>query len=208
MNAGHRQANRKGRRGPRGTAMVEFVMCIPLIAIIIAAIFFFGWGMKNQQHVKVSDRYKAWRDILSSPQSPVSGEQLNRMFFYERADPVNVDSDSGQPRTLQDLVAAVGDVSRSAESFAEQTVIYSWPRARTARVDAEFTPNVGAFDHLSGPIHHSHSREGLEWRRGQAGCRGQIREQFLDGLDSTLLAVPNPGQNLGAMVRRLYRNGW
>lgn len=47
----------------RGTAMVEFVMCIPLLALLIAGMFFLGWAMRNQQKVKISNRYAAWRDV-------------------------------------------------------------------------------------------------------------------------------------------------
>ncbi len=43
--------------------MVEFVFCIPLLALLISGMFFFGWALRNQQKVKVSDRYAAWRAV-------------------------------------------------------------------------------------------------------------------------------------------------
>ena len=38
-------------------------MCIPLLALIIAATFFFGMVMRNQQRLRVADRYVAWRNL-------------------------------------------------------------------------------------------------------------------------------------------------
>ena len=55
--------SRMKRHRSRGTAMVEFVMCIPLLALLISGMFFFGWAMRNQQKVKVSDRYAVWRAV-------------------------------------------------------------------------------------------------------------------------------------------------
>ncbi len=36
-------------------------MCIPLLALVIAGTFFFGQVMRNQQRLRVADRYVAWR---------------------------------------------------------------------------------------------------------------------------------------------------
>ena len=43
--------------------MIEFAMCIPLLALLITGMFFFGWAMRNQQKVKISDRYAVWRVV-------------------------------------------------------------------------------------------------------------------------------------------------
>ena len=65
----------------RGTAMLEFIMCIPLMAILIAAIFFFGWVMRNQQRVRIATRYASWKHVYDT--SP-STQQLNEKFFDDR----------------------------------------------------------------------------------------------------------------------------
>ncbi|MHC4983662.1 MAG: TadE family protein, partial [Planctomycetota bacterium] len=68
--------------------MIEFVLCIPLLAFVIMVIFFFGWAMSNQQQVKISGRYAAWGEVrgkgLASPQ------RLNSMFFSKEAGSVSV----------------------------------------------------------------------------------------------------------------------
>jgi len=43
--------------------MVEFVLCVPLLAMLIAGMFFFGWALRNQQKTKLAARYTAWRDV-------------------------------------------------------------------------------------------------------------------------------------------------
>ncbi|MCD4825254.1 MAG: pilus assembly protein [Phycisphaerae bacterium] len=53
----------KTRHNRKGTALIEFVVCIPLLALIIAATFFFGMLMRNQQRLRVADRYVAWRNL-------------------------------------------------------------------------------------------------------------------------------------------------
>ena len=47
----------------RGTALLEFVMSLPILLLVIAGIFFFGQVMRNQQRLRVSDRYVSWRHL-------------------------------------------------------------------------------------------------------------------------------------------------
>ncbi len=189
-------------------------MCIPLIALIIAATFFLGWGMKNQQHVKVANRYKAWREVRWRElgwqwSDRVSGSALNDNFFYRRASTVDVQSRHWlATETVSELVDAAADVSVSAGQFAEQTAQDRWPRNNWARVSAMFPIDIRAFEAVNGPIAYHHSRSGVEWRRGEAGNSTVIRARYLDALDETLGNIPAPAQNLSNMVRNLYRNGW
>ncbi len=48
-----------------GTAVIESIFCVPLIAIILGLTFFFGWAMRNQQRVIISDRYAVWRLVMT-----------------------------------------------------------------------------------------------------------------------------------------------
>ncbi len=49
------------RHNRRGVALLEFVFCLPFFLMIIAATFMFGTMMRNEQRLRVSDRYVAWR---------------------------------------------------------------------------------------------------------------------------------------------------
>jgi hypothetical protein len=43
--------------------MIESVMVIPLMAGVIAAIFYFGWTMGNQQRLRMAERHVAWHNV-------------------------------------------------------------------------------------------------------------------------------------------------
>ena len=186
--------------------MAELAMCIPLIAFIIAMTFFFGFSMANQQHVRISDRYAAWRRVLTGTMA--SDEQLNEMFFADRAGEVQTDTDTGPVETLEDLVAEAGDVSEPAHLLAERCVLERWPRGRRVKVQADFPSSVGAWRRFTGAIRSRHVRDGVQWRRGQASCDYVVCDEFLSPLDDVLAGVSAPGDGLAEMMRQLYSNGW
>lgn len=205
-NIAYRISHIEYQRRRRGTALLEFVMCIPLFALIIALTFFFGWAMVNQQRVKVSARYKVWRDLRST--SEVTGGALNRDFYERRAESVDLFSDSGVAETLDDLVTEAGVVSRPAGALAQEAVLDYFPHERRTQVAAEFPTDVRAWRRFKGPIEHRYGRAGVEWRRGEASCRMPLLHQYLDVLDSELRSVPAPADGLCRTVRQLYGNGW
>jgi hypothetical protein len=45
----------------RGVALLEFVFCLPFFLMIIGGTFMFGTMMRNEQRLRVTDRYVAWR---------------------------------------------------------------------------------------------------------------------------------------------------
>jgi len=205
----------RGRdRRRRGAALVEFVMCIPFLAFVIACIFFFGWAMMNQQHVWVSDRYTVWRDLYgwqeihgTDGQVLSRGEALNLMFFANKADPVSVDGSGGwTPETISDLVTAAGERSAAAEELAQRSAEQSFPHGRTGEVAAEFPPTMAAWQHISGAIRSRHWREGVVWRRGEVSYLQIIQEQFLADLDEAVMDFQDP--QLRDNLRALYRQRW
>jgi len=197
---------RANRRRRRGTAMVEFVMCLPVLALVLALIFLLGWGLLHRQQVTVSDRYKTWRDLRAAA---VSGQRLNELFYRNQAADVAVQADAGQWQTHEDLTAYAGQASDHAGRFAEATVLDAWPRGREVRIAASFPIGLGSlFADLPNTIRGEHGRTGVEWRRGQAACRRQVLALYLDDLDAALDRVGGSAENLRRMVQRLYRNGW
>ncbi len=68
------------RHTRRGTALIEFVMCIPLLALIIAGTYFFGMVMRNDQRLCVSDRYHAWRVVQNADAETDMRDQAHRQF--------------------------------------------------------------------------------------------------------------------------------
>jgi len=200
------QTDRWRRR--RGTALPEFALCIPLLALIVAATFFFGWAAKNRQRVTVADRYAAWRGVRASG---VSGGQLNETFFEDRADGVDVEVEVGTARTVEtirDYVALAESFSADAGFLADELARQRWPRGWWVHVAADFPPQVEAFRHLTGAIHGQHAREGVEWRRGQADCVGVTVREYVPGLDEMLHGVPAPGTGVGQAFRQLMWVHW
>jgi hypothetical protein len=200
---------RRPRR--RGTALIEFVMAVPFLAFIIALIFFFGWSMTNQQHVKVSDRYTTWRETLTN--DSVTDDDLNRLFFQRRAQNVDITRGSSASVASRSLVGEAGRWGRSAGELSDRLVAEFLPGDRSTEVGAEFRSSVGAWRRLTGAIHSRHDREGVqwEWRDGRAGdarCERAVCEQFLRDLDDKLKSVPPPGEGICEVFRWLLYNRW
>jgi len=190
----------------RGAAMIEFVLVIPLLALIIAITFFFGWSLMNKQHVAVSDRYTAWREVLTGSQ--VTGRNLNVMFFRDRAVDVDIHRGDGPDETLSDLAAAAGYVSAGAETLARETAVERFPLGRAVNVAAEFPTQGGIWRQFTGAIHSTHARDGVQWRRGQASNQRVVAREFLGQVDDALGGIAAPGTKIGQFFRRLYLAGW
>ena len=78
-----RDTARNMRRRRRGTAMIEFVLCIPLLALVIAAVFFFGMVMRNQQRLRAADRYVVWRTVHNGQANADASDQA----YFEYGEP-------------------------------------------------------------------------------------------------------------------------
>ena len=195
----------------RGTALIEFAFIIPFIAFFLTMVFFFGWAMRNQQHVKISDRYTAWRDVRPKP--PVTGTQLNARFFRDEAGGVSIGRGTGPTDTIRDLAAAAGGVSGAAEDLAVRVAVEGgFPRGKSARVAARFPPGIDAWRHLTSAIGtetitHRHAREGLEWRcRNGCFCDDVLLDQYLRRFDREL--PPSGANGLANVVRITYTYKW
>jgi len=194
------------RRRRRGTALLEFVMSVPLFALIIMLTFFFGWSMTNQQHVKASSRYVTWRSVLTG--SGASSEELNRLFFQDQApqdENYRTSRGGGPSDALEGLVAASGSHGADVEELARRLVMETFPRGRSTGIAVRFETSIDAWRQFTGRIHSRHTREGVEWRHREARVGGVLTEQFLFELDETLNNVPAPGDRLGRMFATLYR---
>lgn len=221
-------------RRRRGLALLETAVAIPLLATILVGTMFLGWAMMNQQQVKASARYVSWRHanrgwVYTNPNPDPNVDPgdpdptdiddpnhpgLNHLFFRDRAVDINVSRSGGDNDEVEDLVTAAGGLSDYARDFADRLLVNPYPnhgvfpRAQAASVDTEFGTDVAAFKRFTGSIRGYHIRDGVEWRRSEAGCRYVTREQFLSDLDQVLTSVPDPGTNMGKMIRETYVNGW
>ena len=186
--------------------MMEAVLCIPLIATVLGLTFFFGWAMRNQQRVIISNRYAVWRRVLAK--DPVGGGHLNSAFFAGKAGGISVDYGGGPIDTLEEYVDTAGDRGAVVESLAQELVIERFPHSHSAEVSAWFPSDVGLWQQFTGEIERRHVREGVEWRNREAALETEVRDEFFIPLDQALLAIPAPGDSLGLAFRRLYLQRW
>ncbi len=196
--------NPSGRTHRRGTALLEFVMAIPFLALLLGLTFFFGWSMKNQQHVKIADRYLAWRHVRTKEWK---ADRLNHRFFGETAERVSASRGHGPDDTLEDLVAEADHVSGRAGEMAGRLIPRRVHRGRSVRVGAVFPSDVGVWNRmdLTGPITSHHVRDGVQWRCIENVFNNEVvNDQFLSEFDGSL-----PGDNkLAKVLRILYRYKW
>ena len=124
----------------RGTAMLEFVMCIPLMAILIAAIFFFGWVMRNQQRVCIAARYTSWKYVYDTTPST---QQLNDKFFDDRGHDIyiDLDSDTATNQVRESFINEVTTSDADAGEYAQDLISRNLPGGSYALLRSQFATN-------------------------------------------------------------------
>ncbi len=199
--------NRKNRSAQlRGTALAETIMVIPMLGFVLALTFFFGWAMRNQQGVRQAAHYSAWRRVLRNEGS--SSSDLNRKFLFDAASPVETSGSRAGKPTLEDYADFARGFSKPAGQMVQETAVENYPRGHSSRVAAEFPSDVGLWRAFSGAIRARHTREGVEWRRGEASVERAVRELHMTGIEQTLDNIPPPGNVLADRIRDLYRSPW
>jgi len=193
-------------RRRRGAALLEFVVCVVLFGFILTLTYFFGWAMKNQQNVRLSARYKTWREVHTS--QPVDAVRLNALSLDGIADDIALDTYTWPDLSRNDYVDAAGQVSGPAERLAGEIILGRFPGIRRCDVAARFPTDVGAWEQYAGSIRSAHARQGVEWRRGQAGAATVLRSEYFGSLEDATGNIQAPGRNFAGMVQRLYHSGW
>lgn len=196
--------SRRRNRQRRGTALLEFVMCLPLLALILTLTYFLGWAMRNQQRVWTADRYFTWRTAAGGQSA-----SLNEAFFSgqgQNVDPVMHDGPDG---TLVEYVRTTEQYSPLAGVVIGDMIDRRFvPRGLTGEVRSEFPTSVSLWNRLAeGQIRSRHSREGASWRRSDTRNYGPvIQNRFLYEFDERVNDIP--GSSIGQAMRMLYLHGW
>jgi hypothetical protein len=188
--------------------MLEFIMCIPLMAILIAAIFFFGWVMRNQQRVRIADRYTSWKHVYDTTPST---QLLNEKFFDDRGYNVywSIDSDTVTKSVREKFIDKITDRDNEAGLYAEDIVGRNLPGGSYVLLRSQFNTNSARWRKWaeSGAIERTHVRDGRSWIRGETQMPYSIRDMYLEQLNNfaTNPALESSG---GDMIESLYMNGW
>jgi len=184
-------------------------MAIPLLAMILGLTWWVGWAMTNQQRVKASDRYTAWRTNYGGG---VTNDSLNTDFFQLKANPntMDISHGSGANTTVTDYVNAAAQVSQGAAGLADRGPRQRYPQGHWVSVSAEFPTSIGLWNRYQGNIKSSHSRDGVEWRYHQASLIVPVIDQYLPTIEAAMIGVHAPADGMAMMVQGLYNNsgGW
>lgn len=210
-------------RKNKGAALLELVMAMAFLAFLFVTIFFFGWAMINQQHVKEAARYISWRWVADHENDPNNVSPwnndpnqpgLNAMFFRGESAGFSVNYYDGDDIELELLIQAANDYSGYAGIFSNSLLLdppagYNhFDHAVGAEVSSSFNSEIDYFKKFSGDIFSHHIRDGVEWKWHQADIRHVTRIQFLQSLDDQLRSISGPGAAMGEMIRSLYFHGW
>jgi Flp pilus assembly protein TadG len=189
----------------KGSATVEFVLAIPLLALVIAGTFFFGWVMRNHQRLRVADRYAAWRNV---DDTAPTGNEIDALFFDGRGEDAGLTADAGSTEILDAYTAAARSQSEDAGAVMENLIENGRvPRGSGMTVQSRFATNVEFWRKLAAdPMDARHVREGRDWRRGQVDVGGAMRELYFDDLEQALNDVAGTG--IGESLNNLYQHGW
>lgn len=108
--------------------MTEMVLVIPLLAIVIALLFYFGRLVVRVHHASLMARYETWRHADAAP-GPSSNDdlqhiELNGAFFNGNASEVvhAVDDDDFPEQPYRDMISAAGEASPEAGALADAVV--------------------------------------------------------------------------------------
>ncbi|MCD4699168.1 MAG: pilus assembly protein [Phycisphaerae bacterium] len=193
----------------RGTAIAEFVLAVPLLAIVLGLTFFFGWVMMHKHQVLVANRYSAWQRVDTGVWP--GEDRLNSIAFNNRASDVVLSSEAPVGETADELISHAGNISPRAEVLAEELITEQYPTGLRAHVSADFNPRQALWQNVMDgmyDIHHRHGREGVTWRRGEVSCWSVLRNQYYSELDDSLERVSSPADGMAQMIRGLYLTGW
>jgi len=195
-----------GCRRRRGTALVESVLAIPLLAGVLVLIWWVGWAMNNQQRVRSAANYEAWRGVHGGE---VTG--IETVEFASRGVVRDVVRDGGPWGTRDEVVELAAVVGQDAAELADRGPRNRFPAGWMVTMTAEFPTSVSLWNRVQnsqGDMRVRTGRDGVTWRRGEAFMRTPIVEMYISELETRMESVPEPGDAMAQMVRNLYRGGW
>lgn len=200
----------------RGTVMIEFIACIPLLAIVVAGTYFFGWAMRNQQRTIVANRYQTWRDVYgqhnyqSEPGvrqylgGSATWEQfIDLVFFDQRVSGSSMTERWPTSDVRPDWQDAVAAQSAGAGDYVTSLGSHL-PGGRYGHISVDFQGAYAIWERLgAGSIQADHMRDGLPWRRGEASPIRTTLELYLQAFDDRI-----SGSDLYDHIRHVYMSGW
>jgi len=193
-------------RRRQGTAIVEFVMVLPLLAVVLALMFWFGKSMIYQQHVRMADRYAVWRTIAGAGMP--DEQHLDEQLLAGKSVDMELEAHGGPNQALQGYVVATSDISQSAESLADRLFLNRFPRGFELKMTVDFPSDILLQKQFLGTIASAHVRDGVTWRNREARCEEDLCEMYFQPVDNALRGLPTISRSFGDTFIQLYLGGW
>ncbi len=148
--------------------MIETVLVLPLLAMILALVIYFGQGMVRVQHTQAAARYEAWRSptAASGPahDQPLGNPQINQAFFAGNAASVSVEAHGHFPDDAAQLLRDAGAAwSQSTGRLVRETQS-DLPRGAAIDLSVEHAPTLSMLTEFSGAVVRRHVRIGHDWK--------------------------------------------
>ncbi len=199
----------------RGTVMVEFIACIPLLALVVAATYFFGWTMRNQQRMVTASRYHAWRNYhglhnyrgedISHEYSVGSWEDfMDAVFFNRRTSSLTIRGSGRALETPGRWADHAQSFSADAGHLASELTAGRSDVEAGGHITADFQATYQLWETLGpGEMQAEHTREDDAWPRGKISLVNVVNDIYLRELDDAISTLYLYGN-----IQFLYREGW
>lgn len=166
------------RRFRSGTAMMEFVPIVPLLAVILSLTWYAGRLILRSQHTTVMARHETWRDAVDAPgpssHVDLGHSELNTAFFNDRAASIRHWHEGRRfpDDALRDLVDEADRFSPEAGDFTQELLFRppdgDEPRLAHGHREGFIVTHPEADSELwrriDGPVRRSTTRIGHAWQ--------------------------------------------
>ena len=161
---------------PAGAAMIEMVLCLPLIFVVIILMYFMGSRMWYLQQTEFVIRYETWRAVhngpsprgyISSGSSTWNTDELRESFFGDQIDSLGI----GWVSELREPYEAFEEFSQTVasempdsniDSYLEE-VVNQQPQNVALQTNVNLSSQTQYLDQFASSITRRHARIGQGW---------------------------------------------
>lgn len=214
-----------------GAVIMEMVLVLPLLAVVLALMFYLGRGMVRVQRTAMAARSAAWSQVGRGPGPGTEADQLNQMFFAGNAESVEVSQDGYFPTDAESQLAQFADLYSGETGALVRSTLERMPNGCRVQLTVTHSEAAAVWQRFDGPSRHRHTRIEHEWRhaagwrlRGEAdqpawpshglwypqgpgaSNLAAVPDTFFPDFDTLLvnLDAPGPAATMPRMIRGLY----
>lgn len=187
----------------RGTAMMEFLLVLPVLAFILALLLFLGWSQMRQQHVVAAARYALWRQMEGGAADAAT---VNQRLLGGAAKNVNLTGGTFPADAIRLWIDAAAQ--NQVGPLADTLFLHRWPSGEQVRLNVLYDPPTNVGRQFGNDFTIRFARDGPSWSRTQARPWAVLMEQYYQDLDDQLAVSPAEAQPMASVFRSLYGASW